>query len=97
MTGGENAPGSWNLQTEKLSLGKPRTFDSYEPIKVDLPQLPGDGVNAKILLNNQQVWPDNGWQCPAAWRRHGSLRLRPGGRGRGHTGVSGQHEQTRQQ
>jgi len=30
MTGGENAPGSWRLKTEKLDPAKPRTFDSYE-------------------------------------------------------------------
>ena len=30
MTGGESQPGSWMLRTEKLALGKPHTFDSYE-------------------------------------------------------------------
>lgn len=72
MTGGENAPGSWKIQSETLSAGKPRTFDSYEPIPVDLSQLPGDGVNAKILVNNRQVWPENGWQ----YLPHGGVTAR---------------------
>ncbi|MGA2656376.1 MAG: hypothetical protein ABSH34_02550 [Verrucomicrobiota bacterium] len=72
MTGGENAAGSWTVQTETLPPGKARTFDSYEPMKVDLSQLPGDGVNAKILLNNRQVWPDHGWQ----YLPHGGVTAR---------------------
>ncbi len=62
MTGGENRPGSWTLRTEKLSVDKPRTFDSYEPFDGGVPVFPGDGINAKVLLNGKQVWPAEGWQ-----------------------------------
>jgi hypothetical protein len=66
MTGGENQPGSWLLKTEKLAAGKARTFDSYEPFPASAPpQFPGDGVNAKILLNKRQIWPEAGWQYVA--------------------------------
>jgi hypothetical protein len=61
MSGGENQPGSWLLQTEKLHPGKPRTFDSYEPFPLSGP-VPGDGIDAEILLNDRQVWPEKGWQ-----------------------------------
>ena len=59
MTGGENAHGSWVLKTEKLSAGRPRHFDSYDPF-------PDQGVcgdvvdgdaNTKVLLNGRQIWP----------------------------------------
>ncbi len=62
MTGGENQPGSWMLKTEKLSATKPRTFDSYDPFPGGPPVFPGDGINAKVLHNGQQVWPARGWQ-----------------------------------
>lgn len=62
MTGGENRPGSWLLKTEKLSPAKPRTFDSYEPFPENAAAYPGDGINAKVMLNGKQVWPANGWQ-----------------------------------
>jgi len=62
MTGGENRPGSWTLRTEKLSADKPRTFDSYEPFDGGAPVFPGDGINARVLLNGEQVWPAAGWQ-----------------------------------
>lgn len=62
MTGGENQPGCWTLRTETLSPGKPRRFDSYDPFPVENARFPGDGVNAKILLNDRQVWPEEGWQ-----------------------------------
>jgi hypothetical protein len=65
MTGGENVPGSWKLRTETLDADKPRTFDSYEPFPLEaatkVSQLPGDGVLAKVLLNNRQIWPATGW------------------------------------
>ena len=61
MTGGENRPGSWTLKTEKLDPAKPRSFDSYEPFPGAPPGFPGDGINAKVLLNGRQVWPDKGW------------------------------------
>lgn len=62
MTGGENNPGSWVLQTEQLPVGRARTFDSYDPMPVDVTQFPGDGVNAKIMLNDRQIWPGEGWE-----------------------------------
>ena len=66
MSGGQSTPGSWRLKTETLSREKPRKFDSYEPFPLDgPPTFPGDGVNAKILLNDRQVWPAQGWQYVA--------------------------------
>ncbi len=75
MTGGENQPGSWVLKTEQLAASKPRKFDSYEAFPVDpsVPQYPGDGVDAKILLipagagvgAAKQIWPAEGWQYVA--------------------------------
>jgi hypothetical protein len=65
MSGGENQPGSWNLKTEVLNPAKPRKFDSYEPFPaamIGAQQFPGDGIDAKVLLNSQQVWPATGWQ-----------------------------------
>ena len=62
MTGGENSPGSWLLKTESLPASGPRAFDSYDPFSAAREQLHGDGVNAKILLNDRQVWPADGWQ-----------------------------------
>jgi hypothetical protein len=62
MTGGENNPGSWVLKTEHLQPGKPRRFDSYEAMPVDATKFPGDGINAKILVNDKQIWPAQGWQ-----------------------------------
>jgi hypothetical protein len=68
MSGGENVPGSWNLKTEALSPAQPRKFDSYEPFPAQMlgaQQFPGDGIDAKVLLNDQQVWPATGWQYVA--------------------------------
>jgi hypothetical protein len=66
MTGGECVPGSWVLKTEHLTAGKPRTFDSYEPFPTEgPPSYPGDGIDAKITLNDRQVWPSSGWQYVA--------------------------------
>ncbi len=65
MSGGENNPGSWKLKTEALNPAKPRKFDSYEPFPIEMrgrQEFLGDGVDAKVLLNGQQVWPANGWQ-----------------------------------
>ena len=62
MSGGDNQPGSWKLKQEALAPGKARAFDSYEPFPVDPDaQFPGDGVNARILLNDQPLWPKSGW------------------------------------
>ena len=68
MSGGENNPGSWNLKTESLNPAKPRQFDSYEPFPAEMlgaQQFLGDGIDAKILLNGQQVWPATNWQYVA--------------------------------
>jgi len=62
MTGGENQPGCWTLKTESLIPGKTRKFDSYDPFPVEHAQFPGDGVDAKIMLNDRQAWPEEGWQ-----------------------------------
>ncbi|MCE5199036.1 hypothetical protein LLG39_08675 [bacterium] len=61
MTGGENQPDSWLLQTEKLDNAKPRVFDSYTPFLEGKGNAPGDGVNVKILQNDRQIWPESGW------------------------------------
>ncbi|MCE5200799.1 MAG: hypothetical protein ABFD54_13160 [Armatimonadota bacterium] len=66
MTGGENQAGSWNLKTETLSTGTPRTFNSYQPFPKEGPYYPGDGINARITKNGQQVWPASGWQYVAS-------------------------------
>ncbi|MHB8522514.1 MAG: alpha-amylase family protein [Limisphaerales bacterium] len=65
MSGGDNQPGSWNLKTESLNPVKPRGFDSYEPFPAAMlgaQHFPGDGIDATVLLNGQQVWPDTNWQ-----------------------------------
>ena len=68
MSGGENNPGSWKLKTESLNPAKPRKFDSYEPFPAEMigaQQFLGDGIDAKVLLNGQQVWPATNWQYVA--------------------------------
>ena len=68
MSGGENNPGSWKLKTEPLNPAKPRKFDSYEPFPAEMlgaQQFLGDGIDAKIMLNGQQVWPATNWQYVA--------------------------------
>jgi hypothetical protein len=63
MTGGENQPGSWMLKTEKLQPGKSRVFDSYDPFGGSAEgNFAGDGVLARVMLNDHQVWPTGGWQ-----------------------------------
>lgn len=61
MTGAENWPGSWTLRTEKLAPGSPRKFDTYDPSQLPDIKLPGDGVKARILKNDMQIWPEEGW------------------------------------
>ncbi|MHB0998907.1 MAG: alpha-amylase family protein [Armatimonadota bacterium] len=61
MTGGWSAPGSWDLKTESLSDGKTRRFDSYDPPPGPTPNITGDGVDARILLNGEPIWPGDGW------------------------------------
>ncbi|HET6387142.1 MAG TPA: hypothetical protein VFJ58_27455, partial [Armatimonadota bacterium] len=62
MTGGENQPDMWLLQTEQLAPGKPRRFDSYDPFPTKRALFPGDGIRARIFLNDHPIWPANGWQ-----------------------------------
>ncbi len=52
------------LRTQLDGYDKPRPFDSYDPFLLTpgAQQFPGDGVDAKILLNDGQVWPAAGWQ-----------------------------------
>ena len=52
------------LKTEQLAVGKPRAFDSYDPFPLapGTPRFLGDGINAKVLLNDRQLWPATGWQ-----------------------------------
>jgi hypothetical protein len=58
MTGGTNEPGSWTLKTEKLKAGKIREFNSYDPFGGTAEgNFLGDGVMAKVLVNDRQVWP----------------------------------------
>jgi hypothetical protein len=68
MSGGENMPGSWKLKTEALQPGQPRKFDSYEPFPIELgpaAQFPGDGIKARIYLNQQPIWPAKTWRFVA--------------------------------
>jgi hypothetical protein len=62
MSGAENQPGCWLMKTEKLAAEAPRAFDSYDPFPGYNPNCPGDGINAKVLLNEKQVWPSEGWK-----------------------------------
>ncbi|MHB0997943.1 MAG: alpha-amylase family protein [Armatimonadota bacterium] len=66
MTGAENWPGSWKLKKENLSSEKPRKFDSYDPFQGEEFKPVGDGVNAKIMLNGKQIWPETGWAYTAS-------------------------------
>ena len=64
MSGGASVPGSWELRTEQLQEGKPRVFDSYDsfPFPDDImDRVEGDGTRARILLNDKQIWPEEGW------------------------------------
>jgi hypothetical protein len=63
MTGAENQPGCWVLKTEHLAPQSPRRFDSYDPFPAAGGRSPGgDGVDARITLNDKLVWPAHGWQ-----------------------------------
>lgn len=62
MTGGENVEGSWNLQKEKLSGDKARLFDSYDPYPISPSDFPGDGIKARIEINNKLLWPKEDWE-----------------------------------
>jgi hypothetical protein len=54
MVGSECKPGSWVLKKEALTTDKIRQFDSYDPFPED--KFPGDGVFAKVIHNNKEVW-----------------------------------------
>jgi hypothetical protein len=62
MTGGNNAHGSWVLKTERLSVDRPRHFDSDDPFPDA--GVCGDFVDGKpnvvILLNDTPIWPASG-------------------------------------
>lgn len=62
LTGGDNKPGSWMLKTESLNPGQQRLFDSYDPFPGTTASFPGDGINAAIFHNDQQIYPAQGWQ-----------------------------------
>ena len=64
MTGGGNMYGSWLLYTEQLKSGESQKFDSFDPTRAPadiMDTLDGDGVRAKVLHNDKQVWPESGW------------------------------------
>jgi len=61
MSGAEQFGDSWRLRTEPLSA-TPRVFDSYDvPPNAGNAGLAGDGVDARVMLNDQVVWPAQGW------------------------------------
>lgn len=67
MTGARNEPGCWSLRTRQLLPHRPQRFDSYDrfPGHGGHPT-GGDGIDAKMTLNDRQVWPATGWRhCPA--------------------------------
>jgi hypothetical protein len=83
MTGGANEPGSWTLKTEKLEVGKSRGFDSYDPFGGTAEgNFLGDGVLAKVLVNDRQVWPllnghDENWAVVSyGWTRIANSAVR---------------------
>jgi len=58
MSGAECFGDSWKMRREAIPAGG-RFFDSYDaPAGLTLP---GDGVDARILLNGQPLWPAEGW------------------------------------
>ncbi|HIJ72997.1 MAG TPA: hypothetical protein HPP83_02740 [Candidatus Hydrogenedentes bacterium] len=64
ITGGLSVKGSGQLRTEKLTLER-RSFDSYDPFPFDDTAEDAsfcDGVMARIMHNDRQVWPESGWQ-----------------------------------
>lgn len=62
VTGGENRPGTWTLKTEQLKREVPREFDSYDPFGGTAEgNFIGDGVIARVVHNNDQIWPPKDW------------------------------------
>lgn len=61
MSGAELFGDSWRLRTEPVS-GQEKFFESYDPPPgAANAKLPGDGVDARILLNGKPLWPTDGW------------------------------------
>lgn len=62
VTGGENRPGTWTLKSEQLKPDVPREFDSYDPFGGTAEgNFVGDGVIARVLRNDEQIWPPKDW------------------------------------
>ncbi len=77
MTGAENQPGCWMLKTERLMPGSPRRFDSYDPFPAPGGRSSGgDGVDAKITVNDQPAWPAQGWKFSRGPDDHQSFDLK---------------------
>ena len=61
MSGAELTGDSWRMRTEALPA-EPRSFDSYDPPPSAQSAAPlGDGIDARVLLNDRSVWPETGW------------------------------------
>ena len=61
MSGAELFGDSWRMRTEPMTA-EPRVFDSYDaPPSAGDAALQGDGTDARITLNGEQVWPEAGW------------------------------------
>ena len=65
LTGGASVWGSWRLYEEPLTTEKQREFDTYDPFPIPddiVERLAGNGTQARILHNDQQIWPPENWQ-----------------------------------
>ena len=61
MSGAELFGDSWRMRTEPLAA-EPRVFDSYDaPPSAASAPLQGDGTDARITVNGEQLWPEVGW------------------------------------
>ncbi len=61
MSGAELFGDSWRMRTEPLT-GEDRVFDSYDaPPTATGAALQGDGIDARIVVNETQVWPETDW------------------------------------
>ncbi len=61
MSGAELFGDSWRMRTAALA-GERRLFDSYDaPPSAAEAALPGDGTDARIIVNETQLWPETGW------------------------------------
>ncbi len=59
ISGAEQSGDSWRMRTEPLTGA--REFDSYDAPSPVGGGLPGDGVDARIVLNDAPLWPAEGW------------------------------------